>query len=455
MVSNKILSILVILFLIVPLSAGTAERPINLAECIEIALQNHPDKFIANEGYKSSVASYRVARALKSVIIDGEIRTIETDKDDDDTDSSVSLPGVDSYIGLFAGITIAYNLYNAKSNEQEQTSKINIDISKVDQQNAVMNIQYSVRQAYIGYLLAKKTLEVRDEMSLKYKRKAELARRLFENGARPVLDVSKAEVDLADARMQNEKARNNERKMKLNLFHAMGLQESEEMNILPSDFDSLPELSCPLSELYTLSEVFNPLIRKTKLEKKIAQMKIAEEKASHYPKVDLLMGFGYKDERLYGASNFDNNFKNENWEPVFYGLFKASIPIYSGGSISSKTDIAVSKYNTLVYKEKETLINSRNEIRNSYKSLGEIKKQMEISRLIISNSERHLLLANRSYENGVGSLLELQDAELSVIKAKMGFLEARYNYFLTVAKLIKIVGVGEDMICKNINKNQQ
>ena len=44
--------------------------------------------------------------------------------------------------------------------------------------------------------------------------------------------------------------------------------------------------------------------------------------------------------------------------------------------------------------------------------------------------------------------MDLQDAELSVINAELGFLKAKYDYLLTVAKLANTVGLGEDFICK-------
>ena len=71
-----------------------------------------------------------------------------------------------------------------------------------------------------------------------------------------------------------------------------------------------------------------------------------------------------------------------------------------------------------------------------------------MSKLVIENAQKRLLLARKSYQNGLGSLLDLQDAELSVINAELGFLQAKYDYLLTVAKLANTVGLGEDFICK-------
>ena len=139
----------------------------------------------------------------------------------------------------------------------------------------------------------------------------------------------------------------------------------------------------------------------------------------------------------------------DHWNPAFHAAIQASIPIYSGGKISAKIDSARSDYNKLVYKEKETLIDIKNQVRDNFKNLEDVKQQMELSELVIKNAQRHQLLAQRSYENGGGSLLELQDADLSVIRAKIGFLESKYAYLITLAKLTNIIGSGEDSICKS------
>lgn len=440
---------ILILFIVFSTAVFAEERTVTIDECIEIALQNHPDFLLSIEDNKKSIADYKIARSLKSIIIDGEIKTVEYTRSDSSADSRFSIPGQDTDIGLFAGLSFTYNLYDAKKDIIEDEARTSIDIAKIKNFQVKNKIIFEVKNAYYGYLLSKNTLIIREEIFNKYKSKSDLARQLFEQGSRPVLDVSKAEVDLADAQLQLEKARNNERKMKLNLYYSMGLEETENLNINPVDADTIPESLCSLSNLYRLSEVYSPVIRISKLEKKIARLKAAEQMGSHYPSVDLLIGLGYENKRLYGMNNMQDNLDWGNWSPAFHGALRASIPIYSGGRISAKVDSAVSDYNKVVYKEKEILIDTKNQIRDNFKSLEEIKKQMEISELIIKNAQRHQLLAQRSYENGGGSLLELQDADLSVIKARIGFLESRYAYFITLAKLINIVGSGESSICRN------
>jgi outer membrane protein len=441
--------IFLLLFIFISINAFPAERIVNLDECVNIALQNHPDLFLSIEDNKKSVADYKIAKSMKSVIIDGEIKTVEYAKTDTTANTNFQIPGQDTNIGLFAGLTVVYNLYDAKKDYIEENAKTGIDISKLKNQKTRNTIIFEVKNAYYGYLLSRNTLGIREEMHKKFKKKSDLAKQLFEQGARPILDVSKAEVDMADSQLQLEKAKNNERKTKLSLFRSMGLDEVETLSINPGDIETIPELNCQLDDLYKMAEVYSPLLRIVTLEKRAARLKISEENASHFLRVDLLLGLGYQSEKLYGMGQMSDNFKFEKWSPAFNGAIRATIPVYSGGRISARVDSVVSDYNKISYKEKELLIETKNQIRDSFKSLEEIKKQMEISNLITKNAQRHLLLAQRSYENGGGTLLELQDAELSVIKADIGFLESKYSYLLTLAKLTSIIGIGESSICKN------
>ncbi|MFA5519446.1 MAG: TolC family protein [Spirochaetota bacterium] len=449
----RILSLVIILS-IIPFNLKASQRKITLIECLNIALQNHPDVFIAIENNKKSVAGYKAAVASKSILIDGELKTVEYTKPGASANTAFNIPGQDTDIGLFAGLTVIYNLYDARKDLLAESAKVNIDISKIDRQKSLDNLTFNVKKSYYGYLQSKKTLELWEEIFEKNKRKADLARLLFENGLRPVLDVTKAELDMGDAQLFYERAKNNERRMKQNLLNSMGLDQDDTRDFSPVEVESFPELKYSLEDLYRLADIYNPMIRKTKLEKRIARLKISQERANHFPKVDLLLGFGYENKKIQLAESIADNFKGESWSPAFHGTIRASVPVYSGGKTSALVDSATSDYNILSYKEKDILTGTKNTIRDQVRSLDEIKKQIELSLLIHDNAERHQLLAQRSYEYGNGSLMDLQDAELSVIRARLGHLEAKYSYLQTFAGLANTIGIEEESICLNQAEKQ-
>ena len=450
----KYFTVLVIILSAVTLSGAEETRNVTLQECINIALQNHSDLFVSIEDRKIAASNYKIANSANSIIINGEIKTVEIPKTTDSatTDAQFKIPGKDSDIGLLAGLSAQYNIYDKSKHEKKESARLNIDLSKVNTTEVKNNILYNVKKSYLGYFLANSNVELQKRLLDKFQTKLKLAQMLFNNGMKPVLDVTKAQVGLAEARLELEKARNQERLMKVNLFSAIGIKKTEDINIIPQQFERLPEVKYTLGELYRLAEMHNPAINASRINKKIKRIQIEVQRDAHYPKVDFLLFFGFKNEYIYGFNSdlnrFDENFSGSNWNPTFTGTVRASLPVYSGGAISAKVDTAISEYNKMVYKEKETVMKIKNLVLNDYRSIGELSRQYNMTGLIIENSKKHLLLAQRSYENGAGSLLELQDAEMSVIKAEQGRLTAKHNYFLALADLSRLLGVDEGLLCK-------
>jgi len=422
------------------------ERDVDLNECISIALQNHPRLISSIEDSKKSVSGYRIAKARRSVIINGVLYPVEKQKENGPELTENHMPGQDTYLLLYGGVRLDYNLYDAKQNSIEEIAKSNIDISKLTGQQIKNEVLVGVKNAYYSYLLSKNTLKIREEMVKKYKKKSDLAKQLFEQGSRPIFDVTKAEYDMADAQLQYEKAKNSERKTKLQLFQSMGLEEVESVLINPKDIETIPDFNCTLDNLYRLAEIYSPSVRIITLQKRVAKLNILVENAAHYPKVDLALGLGTN---IYGRSQKSEFYQFQSLTPGFLATIVASIPIYTGGAISAKVESAESDYNKLSYREKELLVEMKNQIRDSFKSLEEYKKQIDISILMKKNAERYLLLAQRSYENGAGTLLELQDAELSIINADIYYLNTKYGYLLTLATLTGYIGIGENSLCKS------
>ena len=76
-----------------------------------------------------------------------------------------------------------------------------------------------------------------------------------------------------------------------------------------------------------------------------------------------------------------------------------------------------------------------------------LREQINISRLSIENARTNQRLAEKSYEAGIGSQLELRNAEESLLRAELGILSARYDYLTLLARMSNLIGLGEDFLC--------
>ena len=436
-------------------------KKISLNECISVAVQNHPEIKASEEDVNIAQANYAMAKSRTAPNVNFEIKTVETSVANEDgtikkpKNGVVNIPGRDTMIGLFAGPTFIYNLYDPQKSDAIDSARSAIDLAKMNILKVKGDIVLNVKKNYYSYLFAKENSAKREELVEKFQSKLEKANLLFQRGQRPGLDVSKAEVDLADARLEYEKAKNYENIVKSELLASMGIID-ENIDFSPVKVGTLPELRFDLNKLYQLAESNNPEIKISQMSKDINQMNVSMARSAHYPSVDLLGAVGIQNYNIfYGDSEqykyrdtYRDKLQWDNWDrSVNLGL-SAKVNLWSGGGLDAKVDSKIAEYNKSKYIEREILINVRTQVRNYYQTINEYKKQIDLSLLVMDNSQKHLRLAQKSYENGLSTQLELQDAEMLFLKSELGNIKASYDYLILLARLSNTVGLGEEYICK-------
>ncbi|MCP4132894.1 MAG: TolC family protein [bacterium] len=440
----------VFLFLMIGVSVYAGEREITLRECIDTALQNHPNLLVSIEEKKQAWADYKAIRGANNLLVAGELKTVERLKDGVSS-TSFSIPGVDTNFGLFGGLTATYPLFNMQKSQAEDSSRLSIDLSKFKAKKTEFEVMYDVKKAYYQYIISRENVKLRNKTLHNSKKKQKQAKILFENGTKTILDVTSADVEIGEANLAYEKARNNERLMKAQLYSSMGIKSDDDINISLSPLEDLPQLKYSLTDLYKLSDLYSPEIMIVKLQKKISKMNIEVQDWGHYPTVDLALALGIENQKLFNTDSNDSFWeraKSSNWTPTYNMGITIKVPVYYGGAISAKVESAVSDYNKMVYYERKVVVQMNDLIKNQYKSLEEFSRQFTISKLMLANARKHQLLAQRSYENGIGSQLTLQNAEMTVLSAELAYIKLKVEYLLTLADVCKIVGLREEYLCK-------
>ncbi len=454
-----ILSIYILIFNSIPLFSEL--KKISLDECIGIAVQNHPEIKASEEESNIAQANYAMTKSKAAPNINFEIKTVENSVVDEEgrikkpKNGVVSVPGEDSMIGLFVGPTFIYNLVDPQRSDAVDSARSAIDLAKMKILKIKGDVVLNVKKNYYGYLFARENRAKREQLVDKFQSKLEKAGLLFKSGQRPILDVSKAEVDLADARLEYERAKNYENVVKSELLASMGIMD-EDIDFSPVKSGKFPELRFDLKKLYRLAEGNNPEIKVSQMTKDINQINISMVRSAHYPTVDFLGAVGIQNTNiLYGWDNpyrdreiYQEKMKWENWNKTINLGISAKLNLWSGGAIDSKVDSKIAEFNRSKYIEREILINVRTLIRNYYQTINEYKRQIDLALLVMDNSQKHLKLAQKSYNNGLSTQLELQDAEMTFLKSELGFIKAGYDYLIILARLSNAVGLGEEYLCK-------
>ena len=101
---------------------------------------------------------------------------------------------------------------------------------------SLIQVTFGVKQAYYGLLQARRNRDVAREVVEQFQQHLEQAKAFFEVGTKPKFDVTKADVDLSNAKLNLLKAENAFRLGQVTLNNTMGMPEAPDYEIV----DQLP-----------------------------------------------------------------------------------------------------------------------------------------------------------------------------------------------------------------------
>jgi len=158
----------------------------------------------------------------------------------------------------------------------------------------------------------------------------------------------------------------------------------------------------------------------------IAEELVTINQAGVYPKIDLRAGYGWQ-----GLDISTAQADGPTWTA---GLF-VTFPFFDGLRTQGKVIQAKSDAATLVIEEAklvDTLVLQTREAIQAVREAGEIVKALSGT---VEQAERLLLMAEKGYEYGVKTRLEVDDVQLSLVQAKGNLARAKRDYLVAQVTL--------------------
>ena len=158
--------------------------------------------------------------------------------------------------------------------------------------------------------------------------------------------------------------------------------------------------------------------------------------AGDKPRVDLKGSYGWKDINYIDASRGDG----QVWSA---GVF-LTFPFFDGMRSRGKTAQAKSDLSSLKIDEAKLKDSIALQVRDASNACREAEEIAKAISGTVKQAERLLYMAERGYEYGVKTKLEVDDAQLSVIQAKGNLARAKRDYSVARVTLDWVLGtVGE------------
>jgi outer membrane protein TolC len=438
---------LVITLLAIGGQAAQAQRPMTLQECIDYALANNPNIKSARAAVDASEA--KVGEYLASGLPQ---LTAAADLGDNFEIPTTFVPAQifnpsapegelapvqfgTKYAGR-ASIDLQQMIFSGSYFVGLKAARTYTELSKREQTASEIDLVANIKKAYYSVLVNKERYAL---VQKNYQRLDSLLRQtriMYENGFAEKIDVNRVQVQFNNISQAIRTASTGfEVSLKLLKFQ-MGMPMKEELTLADDlktiQFETLNE---DISSSFTYHNRIE--YRQLEINKALVGLDIKNTRVQYLPSLDFYGSYGAS----YGTAVFSNFVAfGENWRTFgVYGL-RVNLPIFDG---MRKSKIVQQKKAQLRQVEHaQELLKSRIDLEQEQYTL-----EFENNLSALKAQEANMKLAEEvyhvavlKYQQGVGSNIEVIDADAAYKEAQTNYFSALYDALISTVDLEKAYG---------------
>jgi outer membrane protein len=416
-----------LLTLVFALSPIYAETPkLSLHDCIDIALKNQPAIRAAQENVNAGRG--RETQAVSPFLPQVNASTGYSE--------SYALGGAfgnsvtKSYTTTVSVNQILYDF--GKTGNALDAARWDTRSSQRNMDRTVQDVVLSVKQAYYALLAAKKLVLVAQKTIEQTESHLKQAFAFYRAGSKPRYDVTRAEVEVNSAKLGMINAKNGVRIRTITLNNAIGIDPGKETEI----DDTLPPASAvPTLEMAQEETLKNrPEMLKAEADIEVAKYRVQAEESNYYPTVSANGAYNWST----GTAEM-GTFKGDVMNSWNAGVM-LTVPLFQGGLTRGKISEARASMLAMEAQRDATRQSILLEVNQSYADMESAKIRIEVMESSLQKARENLEIAQGRYEAGFGPYIEVTDAQLSAVNAETDYIQAKYDYYLAEAKLLRAMG---------------
>ena len=423
------------------LISGITAQGYALYDCVQIALEGKKTVLSAELGVTSAEQGLKgsysgLLPSLSASTSTGRTQFPERESISYDFDNFTSDTTVTShYDNMSAGISLSQTLYNGgRSWNQVKQAKSQLEIAKLNQRTTkIQAIQYVI-QSYYGLLKAQQLHEVAVKNLEMSDQQVSLVKKQYDLGVVKRTDLLKAEVAQGQAKVDVLNRQTNLENARRVLFNDMGLQDfGQPITAVENEWLAPPIPTS--SDILELLKTRNPNLLISQVRINLGEVSYKMAKGMRLPSLNSSVSYsanGENSEELMDALKDD-------WS---LGMnLSVSVPIYTGNSLS------VQQHQTKLSKQKSeydyiTLLNDLRVqgelIRKTLENYSEI---IPLNQAVVASAEEDLKLVRERYSLGSATILEVLDAQVSLIRSNSTLINTIHDARIQKASLKALLGI--------------
>jgi len=293
-------------------------------------------------------------------------------------------------------------------------------------QVARRDVHKAVVEAYLPVLLINQSLEVLDSNIAVLEDLLSETRALYEAGFSEQLDVDRQVLSLNNTRTTRDNFEGRKESALRRLKYAMGYPVDQPL-VVDQTLDDLLEYASDQDLNAPVNPMSRPDYQLVQQSLEINDLRVKLNRSGYWPSMS---AFGTLEQSYQG-----NTFRDGFWAPASQLGVQLSIPIFDGLEKSAKVQRARLQKEQVEVRERDLYRAIHLEIgvaRNNYNTAFET---LERERENLDLAERIFETTQIKYREGVGSSVEVTQAEQSLYTAQQNYVQALYDLVLAKQNL--------------------
>ena len=413
---------------------ATAQETLTLTldQAIEIALSDNPTIQVAEQTVQlKKISNKETVMGLfpEASLAGSYTRTIKK--------QTMVMNGMKFQVGIpnqyQGGLSVSLPIFAPTLYKSIKLTKTDVALAAEQARASKQDLVNQVTKAFYQTLLAQDSYAVLEKSFKQSEENFRIVNAKYEQGRVSEFDKISAEVQMRNLQPSVISARNAVELSKLQLLVLMNIEPETEIVLQGSLNDYEEGVFAGVLTTDTNSLKDNSTLAQLNMNVKMLQQTLSLNKQNFAPMVALQFNY------MYTCMAEDFKFKEYNWTPFSNVSLSLRVPLfkYSNFSNVKKTNLQISQ---LMQNRDYTARQLAMQQQSYLNSMAASAEQVVSNKEAIAQAQKGRDIAEKLYEVGRGTVLELNSAEVALTQAKLTYTQAIFDYLSAKADLDKLQG---------------
>ncbi len=400
---------------------------VTLSDCIKLAITHHPT--IMSAISNAEIYKTRIGQAWSNYFptIGAGVSYSRNDMLMSNMPANMSRMMTQRY-NMFYVPTLSANMLFfdfGKTKASADMAKRNYEASRYDAESSIETVIYNVKVAYYNMVFAEIQKAVYEETVKDFELQLKQAKAYYEIGKKAKIDVTTAEYNMGNAKVNLIRAKNTLELAAVELANAVGIPELE--NVILKDKMNSKKYDVNFPDLLKTAQESRPALLSAKKAMDAAEMNVRAAKRAFTPDISGFASYDHGGRQIY--SDYGYQFGVQlNYNALNIMLLKKQV------------DEAKATYQKYVADYEQQKQNVYLEVKSAYINLLNSHDSLDVAKLALQQAKERQYLAFRRYQVGLGDAIEFKDSENTYLNAQLDYYNNLLNYNINAAELERVIG---------------